>query len=295
MCKLCSWFSKPPAPEPDPIIIPEEKKEKYALLIGISKYPPYMNADLQGCEYDIADNMRTRLINDFGFHPDNIRMLLDERATFNNILDRTHWLMSHENAELVKLFSGHGSYVQDRNGDEVDGVDEVMVCYDHDWDRPLTDDILGAVYSTRPSNSFFSFLSDSCHSETQARDFTRIKEKLKKHHSWPKPKYLLPPKDIRVREYLIDKNVKHIGGKFKKLSNMITFSGCRDDQTSADAYIGGQWQGAFTWAYSQLIEPNKTWADIYQLVISLLSAEGFSQVPQLNGAQLENRPIFGGI
>ncbi len=65
--------------------------------------------------------------------------------------------------------------------------------------------------------------------------------------------------------------------------------------SGADAYIDNQWQGAFTWAYSQLIDPALTWADIYQRVVSLLGSNGFSQVPQLNGAQLDTRPIFGGI
>ena len=252
-----------------------------------------MNADLQGCQYDIADNMRTKLINMYGFHPDNIRMLLDDRATRSNILDRLNWLIHHENAELVMLYSGHGSYVADRNGDEVDGVDEVMVCYDHDWDQPLIDDILGAHFRLIPPTSFLSFLTDSCHSASQDR---AIFDKLKKHHSWPKAKHLMPPKDIAARDYLLKKHIRHIGESYSRdQDNMMVFSGCRDDQTSADAFINNQWQGAFTWAYSQLIKPDLTWADIYQQVISLLSEKGFSQVPQLNGAELETRPIFGGV
>ena len=285
MCKCLSWpFSKPPEPEPE-IIIPQEKTEKYALLIAISEYPPECNCNLQGCAYDLVDNMRIRLINQFNFHPDNIRLLLNERATFDNIIDRTKWLISHENAELVKLYSGHGAYVPDRNGDEVDGVDEVMVCYDHDWDRPLIDDILGGLYSQTPASSFLSFITDSCHSETQDRDF-RKKPKFNN-------KFLRPPADIYARNYLLKKNIKHIGKSAP--DNFMIFSGCRDDQTSADAYINNQWQGAFTWAYSQLIKPDLTWADIYQSVISLLSSQGFDQVPQLNGAQIDTRPIFGGV
>ena len=44
---------------------------------------------------------------------------------------------------LVFHYSGHGSQVPDRHGDEVDdGLDEIICPYDLDWDDPFTDDDL---------------------------------------------------------------------------------------------------------------------------------------------------------
>jgi hypothetical protein len=46
---------------------------------------------------------------------------------------------------------------------------------------------------------------------------------------------------------------------------MVTmFSGCRDDQTSADAHIEGEHTGAMTWAFLEMMkaDPSPTYADV---------------------------------
>ena len=66
--------------------------------------------------------------------------------------------------------------------------------------------------------------------------------------------------------------------------NHVLWSGCRDDQTSADAFIEGDFHGAFTYYFGQSVraagEQAKADAVIKSLRSSLV-AEGFDQVPQL--------------
>ena len=260
---------------PEPVIVKDNNK--YALLVGINKYAT-PGSDLQGCVNDVL-NLKDILINMFEFKPENIRVLLDEQATYNNIIFNLKWLVKHEDSELVFQNSSHGSYVPDMNGDEIDGYDEILIPYDHNWNRPLTDDILSDVFSLIRSNSFLTFLCDSCHSGTVFRSLVN------------KPKFLKPKKDLDITQL----KVKRMGNGTGAL-NRILFSGCKDNQYSADAYINGIWQGAFTEAYTTYINPAISWGDMYEDVITHLRSGRFDQTPQLGGwnVDVNDRFIFGG-
>jgi hypothetical protein len=62
------------------------------------------------------------------------------------------------------------------------------------------------------------------------------------------------------------------------------FSGCRDDQTSADATIGGEAQGAMTWAFLATLQerPNISYIDALNETRKKLKASKYSQQPQLS-------------
>jgi len=77
---------------------------------------------------------------------------------------------------------------------------------------------------------------------------------------------------------------------------MVTmFSGCRDDQTSADANIGGMAEGAMSWAFLQTMQrtPNPTFLEALQDTRVDLRQSEYTQVPQLSiGLQLDlNQPL----
>jgi len=283
MCKflnnLFSQFNPNPTPSPSQSV--PNWEDKYALLVGINRYHPDLDCDLQGCVNDV-EHLRAILIDQFEFDPDNIRVLTDERATHNNIIDRLEWLVDNPNSELVFQYSGHGSQIRDRNGDELnDGMDEILIPYDHDWDFPLTDDALAAIFENIPESSFFTMICDSCHSGTMTRSVKN------------KSRFLNPPRDIQFRGESKELSVKKIGTRALEL-NHVLFSGCRDDQYSADALIGGIWQGAFTSSLIKHIGVDKIWANIYPLVLNTISNGGFEQIPQLNGREIKTRLIFGG-
>ncbi len=125
---------------------------KKALLVGINRYPDPGN-ELKGCINDVrqmAETLKTR----YGFPGDgNMRILTDARATTKAILDGLAWLAAGASPgdSLVFHYSGHGSQVPDRNGDETtDRLDEILCPYDLDWDHPLTDDDLAPPAPASP-------------------------------------------------------------------------------------------------------------------------------------------------
>ena len=101
---------------------------KKALLVGINRYPDPRN-ELKGCVNDVRQMAET-LKRRYGFPGDrNMRILTDARATTKAILDGLAWLTAGASPgdSLVFHYSGHGSQVPDRNGDETsDRLDEIL-------------------------------------------------------------------------------------------------------------------------------------------------------------------------
>jgi len=284
MCKLFNFF-KPEDPEPE--IVPDAKLDAYTVYFGINKYPPELNCDLSGCVGDASD-LRAWLIKWCGFEPDHMRSLFDYRATTVNIIERLKWVVDHKNSEIVIQYSGHGSYVRDRNGDELDdGQDEIWCPYDMDWDNPLTDDMIGDILDGLPDSSFLTFISDSCHSGTITRNIN------KNNHA----RFLNPPRDIRFRSDSKVLPVRKIGARAAEL-NHILITGCRDNQTSADARFKDEngnyiWRGAMTYNLLNTMNTAKTWADIQPDLIKQVKAGGFQQDPDISGREFNTRRIFG--
>lgn len=273
---------------------------KYAVLIGINEYPYIVADSLSGCVNDV-ETMYKILTEKFDFPPDNIRVLTDRRATKQNILDRIQWLVygSKPGDELVIHYSGHGSQVRDRNGDELnDYLDEILCPHDLDFDDPLTDDMIHEIFKHKIDGASLTFICDSCHSGTINRAIRKPEEKSK-----TKARFIVPPFDIRARSFGRKLNVNRIGAKEIKEGERSTqthvlISGCRDDQTSADAQVDGRWQGAFTSSLGKAISnnPYRDWKTIHAEVISILNKNDFEQRPQLSGddSLITGRTIFGG-
>jgi hypothetical protein len=62
-------------------------------------------------------------------------------------------------------------------------------------------------------------------------------------------------------------------------------SGCRDNQTSADAYINNVSRGAMTWALLTVLNDNSngiTWSNLLQKMRTNLINNKFTQMPQLS-------------
>jgi len=73
----------------------------------------------------------------------------------------------------------------------------------------------------------------------------------------------------------------------------IAFSACQDYQTSADAHIGGSYNGAFTYFAMKALRPSMTYRDWYLATKSLLSNSAFEQIPELQGMdELLNKKVF---
>jgi len=73
-------------------------------------------------------------------------------------------------------------------------------------------------------------------------------------------------------------------------------TGCRDTQTSADAEIGGSFNGALTYNLVATIKATRgklTYRELHDGTVKRLRKGGFSQVPQLEGrAPCLDRPFL---
>ncbi|MBI4438170.1 caspase family protein [Candidatus Uhrbacteria bacterium] len=143
-----------------------------ALLVGINSYPkPDMR--LEGCVNDTY--LVSAALQELGFAPENIRVVLDGRATCGAIQERLEWLLddADDGAQRVFFYSGHGAQVPTYGiGDQVDGLDECLVPHDFDWsrDRAFTDDQFFELYTQLPYGTQFTAIFDCCHSGGLTRE-----------------------------------------------------------------------------------------------------------------------------
>merc|ERR1712071_482066 len=87
--------------------------------------------------------------------------------------------------------------------------------------------------------------------------------------------------NVKKDKWTVDENPAHSQG------DVIQFSGCQDDQTSADAMDKYQAGGAMTTAFIHSIrtQPNATYAQLLSSLHSNLKRRGFKQKPQLTTSQ----------
>jgi len=239
----------------------EVYKNKRALLIGIN----YIGSQYQlnGCIRDMH-NMKTKL-QSYGFN--DFTMVSEEDQiipTRYNIINCIENFIknSSSNDLLFFYFSGHGSYIRDTNSDEADGRDECIVSSDLEY---ITDDEIKTIITTYlKSDRTLVGMFDSCHSGTMFD--------LKYEYDIVNAKYIENEKNAEC------------------LGNVLMISGCKDNQTSSEAYINGQTQGALTWSFMETLKqtPNVTWRELVSKMRELLLNSRFSQIPQLSTDSIFN-------
>jgi len=266
-----------------------------ALLVGINTTP---NAPLNGCVNDVVI-MRQILLEKYKATSNDVHLLLDNRATKKNIMDRLDWLINDDDPLKLFHYSGHGAQIPRRgNGIEEDNMDECLVPVDYNWDtNMIIDDELNDMFKKLKPHHKLVCIFDACHSGTMYRD-----EKIKS-------KFISPPTDILFRHdsnslYNVDalfdddddeyyhvmfniaRKNKDISAKFKDVNNnLIVYSACKDDQTSADAFFGNRYQGVLSYylekaliKYDGMICYKKLFEEV---CASVENDCRFSQTPQL--------------
>ena len=273
-----------------------------ALLIGINHYK-IPGADLRGCVNDV-NNLKAALLKYFAFQEKNIKVFTDLKATKKAMQDGMMKLIKGAKRGDVLLihYSGHGSNVPDDNGDEADGRDEILCPTNLDWKDPLTDDWLRIAFDKLPAGVNLTVIMDCCHSGTNTRavpaqDAPIIERFL------PCPLDLMAAESGRKLTGEVKGKraaLKKQGKRRKDLVNVdlpeILIAGCRDTQTSADAHIGGSYNGALTYNLVAAITEKTgklSYGELHTRTVSLLKEGGFDQVPQLEGtAENFNRPFL---
>lgn len=167
----------------------DRPKRRRALLVGINEYPnPAWR--LAGCVNDVF--LMSSVLQECGFQPEQIRVVLNDRATAQGIRERLDWLVQDVGPEddLFFFYSGHGAQLPTYGmGDTADRKDETLVPYDFDWspETCVTDDLICELYSQLPWGTRLAMVFDCCNSGGIHRDVgVRVRG-------------LTPPDDIRHR------------------------------------------------------------------------------------------------
>ncbi len=260
---------------------------KRALMVGINAYK---DGALNGCVNDVV-HVNQVITRHFGF-TDNTqkRMLTDASATTQNIIDRLEWLVDDAQAGDVLYFhySGHGSQMVDTDYDldiEPDGLDEIICPIDLNWrDLVVKDDDFARIFSALPEGVNLTVALDCCHSGDGLREFSMTPNKTR---HLPVPADIMNRSfdknlDPKARGLYIDRNVHTVEDQ-----KGVLVSGCRSDQTSADAWIqkARKYMGAFTNYMTEALSANNwdlTYADLIVETNKLLEHHGYEQRPELN-------------
>jgi len=235
-------------------------KNKKALLIGINYNGT--SSQLNGCINDIND-VGTLLTTKYAFKPDSIIKITDEttlKPTRDVILKSfAQFLASGVEGDILFFsYSGHGSYTLDRNNDENNGNDEMIITSDL---KGIVDDELKAIIQSNLKKNVTLFaLFDSCFSGT-----------------------VLDLKYQYLDSLANDANTIN-NNETETIGNVIMISGCSDLQTSADAFVDKKYQGAMTWSFISAISESTTlsWKDLLIKMRDRLKQSNFTQLPQLS-------------
>jgi len=241
---------------------------KLALLMGLNYKGS--SAELNGCINDVL-NTGKMLKNVYDYKDENILYMTDESAvkpTLRNMLAQLIKLSERTYEEDIKeiwiSYSGHGTYIRDNNEDEDDGKDECLVPLDYSESGLIVDDQLNSVLSLMNPSVHVIVIIDACHSETML--------------------------DLPYRYISGNKNVIE-NAKNKIKCNCVMISGCRDTQTSSDAYNinnSGEYSGAMTSALLYVLKQFEHTITCWRLLKEMrkfLRSRKFSQVPQISCTQ----------
>ncbi|KAI3498407.1 hypothetical protein L1887_34182 [Cichorium endivia] len=223
---------------------PSGHGRKRAVIVGVS----YKNTshELKGCIND-AKCMKYLLINKFQFPEASIYMLTEEETepsripTARNMRKALSWLVEgcQPGDSLVFHFSGHGSRQRNHNGDELDGYDETLCPLDFETEGMIIDDEINAtIVRPLPLGVKLHAIIDSCHSGTVLDLPFLCRMNSSGEYEW---------EDHRPKDNI---------WKGSNGGEVISISGCDDDQTSADTSALSKITstGAMTFCFIEAIE-----------------------------------------
>lgn len=275
---------------------------KRALLVGINTYP---GCPLRGCVNDVL-LMYKILTEKMGFTQSMIKVVLDKNATKKGIMDGLQWLTrdTKPGDQLFFHYSGHGSQVVSKDwtiSAETDGRDEIICPVNMDFNDPFRDQTLGQYFKGLDPGVKSTVVLDCCHSGTGLRNTWKTPIPFTED-DWvnrfmpPPPENILENPEIKLDDDLNFLVLTHsddavqtqkrafVNPVLTGQGNTILISGCRDDQTSADAYIGGRYQGALTFLLAQTLMETQfriTYQTLVAQVNQKMKTQKFTQEPQL--------------
>ncbi|QYK42738.1 MAG: caspase family protein [Paracoccaceae bacterium] len=281
--------------------------EVRAVLVGVGDYL-HLDADLRGPPHDVA--LMARVLTGRGVPGGSIEALisapdlpdlptgvvsgLPTRAGVLAAMDRLAGA-SRPGDTVLFYFSGHGSQAPDRDGDEVTGMDQILLPADARGWRGATGDVENAIVDDELQVWARGLLErgvrvvgviDACHSGTGFRavgghGVARVidAETLGVPEAVP-PAVAPPPPPPLPGDFAF---------LYAAQSDQRSFEYPLDAADPA-----GQWQGGFTLALARALtqHPDLTWRQALRLVRDDLAAAAQRQDPDGEGP-LMDAPVFG--
>ncbi|KAI8072951.1 caspase domain-containing protein [Gongronella butleri] len=286
---------------------------KRALLIGINYFGS--KNQLNGCINDVH-NVKSFLIERFNFKEEDMVILTDDKQdpkfipTRANIISACNWLVrdADDDDSFFFHYSGHGGSVQDVSGDEDDGFDETIYpvdfeSYEGESGQIIDDDLHAMLVKPLPKGCRLTCIFDSCHSGT-VLDLPYVystKGTIKQQNLFKDAgmgllsagiQYATTGQKDKALSSLMALGKQMIETKRTESANrernsstadVVMFSGCKDDQTSADASEAGKATGAMSYAFIRSFRehPQQTYLELLNNVRDILR-EKYSQRPQFS-------------
>jgi len=296
-----SWADRPP---PTAAFAPAaDSGRKLGLIIAIARYPRASGYSRLSSDNDVP-LLRAGLIRQ-GFDSSMIRVLADSQATRAGILGAIDGLVAQARpGDVVVLhYSGHGHQITDDNGDELDGLDEVLVPFDargdvdpetykgefHIRDDELEPRLTRLRERVAPGGNVVVFI-DACHSGSATRSALPVRGGL--------PPIGKPARTAtRGREdgagwvTATPSVTRGAPGGTPGLAPMVIFSAARQDQLASEVELKGEDRtaGSLSVGLSQALAnldaggARVTYRTLFDQVKVWMAGEVPLQTPQLEG------------
>lgn len=240
----------------------------------------------------------------------------------HNMMAAFQWLISEPGTINFLHYSGHGGQVADDGGNRISGFDDTIVPYDFERNGQIPSGILHrALVSSLPPNSSLFIIFDCCHSGSAVElpfvfradengnvsmidniqagmrlmgagahliqgGFTMDKVGEARQLFAGAQSFFkgLMHEEAQTDQYGLSQEDFADEYRSEQPKQVWMYSGCRDDQTSADASIAGSHVGAMSWAFLECMKnfgPNQSYIQVLQNTRQILKGR-YEQIPQLS-------------
>jgi Caspase domain/Domain of unknown function (DUF4384) len=251
-------------------MLAQSTPRKRALLVGINRYNDRKWISLEGAENDVQ-LQKELLVHRFGFAEGDIKLLLGQDATYENILERFQTFLidwAQPGDVVVFHFSGHGSSVADPENALGTGRVSTIVPVDSQLPNsyPNTggevNDITGhtlwlLMRSLKTEN--VTFVLDSCHSGGARKGVLTVRSRPGDEEILKSGVRLFASQTERdfqkkMMEALGIKDATELGMLRKAgVPQGIMLSAAQEDQSAIDAPFGDTSAGIFTYVLTRYL------------------------------------------